>query len=665
MNIIDDKLKLLQPVLGAIKVQKLRQLFYFSDDFKERKGIENHIDLLISRFVKTDVEDLVTLPPPGQDMSGEIDAGELSYLGQSKGRLGLKLKDINRHTGVFGSTGSGKTTFAQNLIRQLHKRGIPFLIFDWEKSYRNLVGEFDDVQVFTVGKDLHPLYLNILDVPPGISKDEYIKSLISLLAEDYLSGAGSDTMLLNYMRMAYEEHDKPTFLHLKEIVVREINNDMKGRGRLSGRSGLWKETVQRIINFLSFGASGLILGNDHHYPLEKLFQQNVILELGNIQSPRDRKFIIHCIMNWLFHWIQHHGIEIENLNQCVIFEEFHNITIKSREDNLISLLFRQCRKYGMGLVAIDQTPSEIPNSIYANMNTKISFSLGTNQDIQAMAKAMNLDHEKARFLGMLKTGEAIINIKQRHHDSFLIKPPFVPESGNVCDEELREAMQKFAAEIKPKSPQSLKSQVPQTSQKNYTSPLTALEKVLITNIVERPLDGVDERTKKLGLHPSNIANLHSSLTEKGIIKTAHVDKKKLFEITPDGRILIEKAGIDMKKQESRGGVEHTYWLSQVLQTLRNLEFDPVTEAGGIDITDATQGLAIEIETGKSDIKKNLTKLDQSRFPIAFMIATNKPVELKLKSIAETFPHIRIMFVKDFLKLTKDQITSPLTLTPNL
>jgi len=51
---------------------------------------------------------------------------------------------------------------------------------------------------------------------------------------------------------------------------------------------------------------------------------------------------------------------------------------------------------------------------------------------------------------------------------------------------------------------------------------------------------------------------------------------------------------------------------------------------------------------------NLLKLEKSRFPNGFMIATNKPVEIKLKKLAEHFP-INVLFVKDFLKLTKDKI----------
>ena len=67
------------------------------------------------------------------------------------------------------------------------------------------------------------------------------------------------------------------------------------------------------------------------------------------------------------------------------------------------------------------------------------------------------------------------------------------------------------------------------------------------------------------------------------------------------------------------------------------------------------GLAIEIETGKSNITVNLLKLEKSKFEKLFMLATNKVAEFKIKAKVIDFPGIQAMHVKDFLKLTKEQI----------
>ena len=564
MITIDDKLKLLKPIMGTRKVQGFRQMYYITKDFKRKKEIEARIDLLISMHVKTSIEDSIILPPPEAELcQGDIDIGEIEYLGKRIRPLSLTVKDLARHTGLFGATGSGKTTFALNLIRKLHKKCVPFMVFDWETSYRSLAKEFPDVEVLTVGSDINPLSVNILEIPPGVPRDEYIKGLINLFSEDYLSGAGSDTMFLNYLVMAFQEHEKPCFGHLKEIALREIQKDMKGKGRLSGRAGLWKETVQRIIQFLSYGASNSVIGKRGNIPLQDLFERNVVLEFGHIQSPRDRKFIIHIILNWLWQWTQYQGIESESLKQTLILEEFHNLTLKGNDDNLIDVLFRQGRKYGLGLVAMDQTPSEIPNSIFANLGCKVAFSLGTATDTSAMAKAMNMDRDNTKFLGMLRTGEAIINIKQRHHGCFLLKPPFVKEGERIEDSELTELMQGYSSQRTTK--QAPKDDV--GTMQGYKGPeslppLGGEEKVVLSNIAERPLDGTADRAKRLGLHPSEMVKVHDELSKKGMIKAATIDGKKLMEITEHGKVIATREDIKIPRKEGRGGLEHSYWIAR-------------------------------------------------------------------------------------------------------
>ncbi len=156
-----------------------------------------------------------------------------------------------------------------------------------------------------------------------------------------------------------------------------------------------------------------------------------------------------------------------------------------------------------------------------------------------------------------------------------------------------------------------------------------------------------------------MADLHTSLSDKGIIKTVQVDKKKLFEVTDNGRAAAVNAGIYIKRKDTRGGIEHHYWIAQTVQFLRKHEFQPVLEKDNIDIVDSSRGLAIEIETGKSDINGNLLKPENSRNAACFMLATSREVELKIKQIvaqAQPKKPIKIMFVKDFIKLTKEQIT---------
>ena len=650
---IDEKLRILQPVIGAQRVKQLRMMYLFEDDFRQKKDIENYIDILLSKHAKPTTEDRIILPPPEYHAcQGNIHIGKIEYLDKTLYPFALNLKDINRHVGIFGSTGSGKTTFALNLIRQLNAKGIPFMVFDWEKSYRALVREFDDVEVLTVGRNINPLFLNFLTVPPGIMFDEYIKSVIAIISEDYIGGIGADTMLLKYMEQAYMETQNPFFEDLCFIINREISKDKGKGGRLAGRSGLWKESVMRQVAFMGKGGAGLTIGTRKHYPLEKLFSRPIVLEFGNLKSPYDRKFFIHIILNWLSIYVAHRGIESEKLNQVLIFEEFHNITNRGKSDDMVSGLFRESRKYGIGLVAIDQTPSEIPNSIFANMNVKASFALTTQRDIQSMAKAVNLESWKSKYLGMLDTGQCIVNVKQRCHEPFLLKAPFVPQKANMTDDELKDAMRKFSRKRFADFHEFAKPGTFQSPQNTYISPppaLTPLEKIVLAGIIDKPLDGVDKRTKKLGFHPSQMVDIHASLASKGFIQSVYIDRNKLFDVTDAGKEAAEKAKIPIPKQRTRGGLEHYYWIHKIYMFLRDIGFIPQLEHQNIDIACLKNSLAIEVETGKSDIKANIEKLQNSRFIHRYMLTTSKEAEFKIKKI----PHhsIKVMFIRDFFKLT--------------
>lgn len=277
------------------------------DDHRERKEIEGYIDSLLAKHISPELDEAIALPPPSKESGqGDIQVGQVEYLDQPRFEFKLKLKDLNRHVGIFGSTGSGKTTLATNMIRQLHALDLPFIVFDWETSYRGLKAEFQDVEVFTIGRDdLSPLYLNPLMVPPGIAKDEYAKSVITLMAADFLSGQGSDSMLLQYFSSAYQTKEMPTFSDLKEIVLADIKRDMRGRQML------WKQTVARIIQSLSIGNTASVIGTNRHYPLEQLFGRKSVLEFGAIKNPHERKFLIHLILNWLGQFATHRGIELK------------------------------------------------------------------------------------------------------------------------------------------------------------------------------------------------------------------------------------------------------------------------------------------------------------------------------------------------------------------
>ena len=667
MSWLDEKIRILEPVLGAAKANQLRFMYLMEDDYKEKKILENQLDLLIAKFVHKSSAKEIILPPPARNLQqGTINIGSAVYAGKNVSPVNLSISQINRHVGLFGATGSGKTNIALRIIRKLHRQGIPVLVIDWEQSYRNLLKDIPDLEIYTVGRDdINPLYINMLAVPPGVSYEEYAKSLTNLLGEDFLSGAGSDTMFLEYFSKTFQRYKNPTFHNFKELFTKEIESLTRRNGRIGGRRGLWLETVMRITNFLGSGAIGTVLGTNKHYPMEKLFSRPVVLEFGAIKSPRDRKFLIHLITNFLNFNLEHQGITADGqLKQVIVYEEFHNIALQSKEDNMISNLFRQGRKWGVGLIAIDQTPAMVPLDIYANMNVKISFALGTGQDIVAMANAMNLQFDKNHYLSMLATGQALINVKQFFHEPFMIQVPFTDPGPNCTDLQLKERSLLFSQdchlictpeEISPPSQASHKNETYSPSGRH--NKLTSMEKIILTDLAAHPFDGVDKRTKRLGLHPSQIKQLHDSLIQKKIMNPLIIDSLKLFEFTKHGLNILKKKKIHYSLMQGRGGLEHSYVIMKITDQFEKLGFKTEKEKDNHDIIASCKEaiIAIEVESGKSDIARNVLKLKNSSVSGRFMIATNKQAEFKIRKFTQSNPSIQVLNFKQFLKLSKKEI----------
>jgi DNA helicase HerA-like ATPase len=110
------------------------------------------------------IEENVTLPPPGHNQSiGEIPIGNILYPNQPPREFSITFPELTRHMGFFGTTGPGKTTLANNIL---------FIVFDWERNYRDLIRDHKEVKISTIGTDISPFYFKYFKMPEGIPYKE-------------------------------------------------------------------------------------------------------------------------------------------------------------------------------------------------------------------------------------------------------------------------------------------------------------------------------------------------------------------------------------------------------------------------------------------------------------------------------------------------------------
>jgi len=148
---------------------------------------------------------------------GDIFIGNTLYLNQPAEKFSLNLPELTRHMGIFGSTGTGKTTLAKNILRELTRQKIPFIVFDWEKNYRDLIKENKEVKIFTVGTDISPFYFNYLKMPGGISYKEYVKNVVEVFNKPMSEELGQ-TAYCSRSSTGLPEKDLPTTKDAKSIL---------------------------------------------------------------------------------------------------------------------------------------------------------------------------------------------------------------------------------------------------------------------------------------------------------------------------------------------------------------------------------------------------------------------------------------------------------------
>ena len=477
MEDIKSTLQKLKPFIG--KKTDALWVRYNTGDRIEKQEWEQVINLLAQKHRIDSMEEEIVLPPPLKDeLSGQVTIGKTQYLNHTPQEFGLNFSELTRHLGIFGSTGTGKTTLAKNILKELIQQNIPFVVFDWERNYRDLIKENKEVKIFTIGADTSPFFFNYFKMPDGITYQEYVKNVIEIFNKAYVGGAGSDSILLQIFDEAYQENEVPTTRDAHDILSSEMKK------KLRGRDMLWKQSGLRMLQFLSYGGIGEVFNTKLSYPIESLLNEYVVFELGALANKNDKRFFIEIFTLWYWLYKELPGMEDERLKHVLVFEEFHNIVENSQKDDLIQKIFRQIRKYGTSLIIIDQTPSLIPNPIFENLYTKITFSLNHKKNVDAIADAMYMDREERKYIGMLKIGQAICRLMGRYPHAFQLNIPFLKAGQNIPDSDLREHMKDFYKSYRPNKPPVAPSPPLRTPTEQFTP--SPLEKIFLEDLLLHP-----------------------------------------------------------------------------------------------------------------------------------------------------------------------------------
>ena len=656
---MSDRVKLLcqqlGPVLGA-RIDRLWQAHLATTDHKRRADLEQMLELLAAKYLgKSFQPDREPFPPTaGSQASGDIPLGDVYYAGKRLGPFALNSDRLTEHALICGRSGSGKSNCAFVLMDGLLKTGIKVCALDFKRSYRNLAALYPELRVYTVGRSVSPFRFNPLIPPPGCEPNLHIKQVVDVLANAYLGGDGVISLLVNGITTLFRKHGAfepsptsyPTIPELLEWLRSE---------KLYGRAGMWKASAERILLGMTYGDFGEALNTRSNDHVQQLLDYNAILELDGLPSAADRVMFSEALMLYLYRLRLAQGSR-DRLTNVLLVEEAHNLLLAKQagaKESVLEGAIRQVREYGLGFVFVDQSASLLSRVAFANSYATIALSQKLRADVQTMAGAMNLNDEQKAALNTLPVGTAVVRLADGHAEPFLIRlPKSRVRNGAVTDAETAQFMRGNSADSSlqttPQHETRAISALPTSDREVEKSPPTALQAVhqsspanellsrdalrFITDIVSYPLSSTVVRYGRLHLSRRQGNTLRRELLAAGLIAAVPLPTRNgqvvLLELTESGAVLASHHGLEVPPAPVES-LEHRYWVRRMGQQFENDGYEvsyeyALPDGGHVDVWAERVGrrVAIEVETGKSDIDANITKLSKVDIDQVIVLATS-------------------------------------------
>ena len=566
-----------------------------------------------------DFQDKILLSlPPKHTAGGEIHLGTIVYE-EEKYPFGISRGELLQHLGIFGRSGAGKSNVVFHILDQLTKKNIPWLFFDWKRTARHV--SIGTAKIYTPGRSLSPFLFNPFLPPPGLEKNTYVNHLIDIISDAYTLGDGARSMLRKAITSCYEQDkDSPTLTE----VLRELEK-LSAKGRGAG----WKMSATRALESIQFSEVTAETGVSQEEIVRTLVDQNTIIELNGLDQG-SKKLLVPLLALWIF-YLKLASRQREKLQLVLVLEEAHHLLYGQQrsKETVMEMVLRQCRELGLAVIVVDQHPSLISRAALGNLYTSICLNQKAPTDVSKAAALSSVNENEKKYFGMLAIGQGIVKLQGRWNKPFLVEFPLVKvKKGAVSDELLRSYLQGS------RTLSGLRRAVAKEygGERRFRILDTRLEDkefVFLEDVLEHRQDGVDKRYRRLGWSGDKGNKVKNKLLDDGILEAEEVKlgrtRKVLLRVTSTAKQELGVGPGNMGKES----IAHEFWKRFYAAKFRELGYEVKLEAprrgGRVDVLarKGSESVAIEVETGKSDVVGNVKKCLLSGSYRVLVVATDE------------------------------------------
>lgn len=376
-----------------------------------------HFPSLISRHQERIYEIHLQNPPDSVIKAGSLNIGKIIDIHGPSNDFLLSLDDLKRHVLVSGTTGSGKSTFIQNLIEQIliHFPTIPLLIIELKGEYNWMEKKYPNVKFYEPGKNLG---VNLFETigNPQIHAERVFDMMKSSFDFSELKDFSPqmEKVLIDIISLTCSnaEPSRRNFSTFFANAQKYINEN---KSRIPFLDSTWIGIENRIRRIASGPLSNVFDNKELQHDFDRVFKTLSIISLGNIVnlggSKEDLSFFSNLILKQLWD-INIASGPSKNINHITIIDDsqYFNKTqqeTRSKSTNYFEDIALLLRGTGEVLIAVSTRP-DISADVLSNCGLIVCFQTKFKEDIQKLQSMLHLTESQVSLLEILPEHTSIV-----------------------------------------------------------------------------------------------------------------------------------------------------------------------------------------------------------------------------------------------------------------
>ncbi len=341
-------------------------------------------------------------------------------LGVSKGEslrpggpVRLPLSALTRHVCILGATGSGKSTTAMHIGRNLASKGVPTVTLDRTGEYARFLGNVEHVRILEPGRNLN---MALFQYEGGASLAAQIEGWLGMLGH-YMTVTFSSQLSPLQSRVLREvlaQYYNGT--HEILTVSKLISKLQQYEERFRQRGG-WEESIEALVSRLVPLTVDLV-GKTFDLPystfdLDSLFDGSVsIFDMSAMGEDGGKNLLSQMVLKRIYQAMRAKDLTNE-VRLVTIIDEAQHLAPNTEYFSIPERCAIELRKYGFSLINIATRPMLISPNILSNSSTIIAHLLTNERDINAVADYFldgSDNRAMKRAVRTLPTGSAVVQM---------------------------------------------------------------------------------------------------------------------------------------------------------------------------------------------------------------------------------------------------------------